>query len=92
MDVYGAQVEEVSFETDRMQFIRRGRTLAYPQALEVGRLAGNQGAVLDPVMATKYRITIKPYSTATINLVYGICESRKESESLMHKYRDKNLK
>ncbi|MGB3345147.1 MAG: glucoamylase family protein [Aequorivita sp.] len=92
MDVYGAQVEEVSFETDRMQFIGRGRTLAQPQALDNGRLAGNQGAVLDPVMATKYRITIKPYSTATINLIYGICESRKESEALMHKYRDRNLK
>ncbi len=92
MDAYGATVEEVSFETDRMKFIGRGRTLANPQALEIGKLAGNQGAVLDPVMATKYRITIQPYSTATIDLIYGICESRKESEALMHKYRDKNLK
>ncbi|TVZ28423.1 cellobiose phosphorylase [Gillisia sp. Hel_I_86] len=92
MDAYGTQVEEVSFETDRMQFIGRGRTLAYPQALDDGRLSGNQGAVLDPVMATKYRISIKPFSTATINLVYGICESREGSEALMHKYRDKNLK
>ncbi len=92
MDAYGAQVEEVSFETDRMQFIGRGRSLANPKALDVGRLAGNQGAVLDPVMATKYRITIEPYRTATIDLIYGICESREESEALMHKYRDKNLK
>lgn len=92
MDAYGAQVEEVSYETDRMQFIGRGRTLANPQALDAGKLAGNQGAVLDPVMATKFRITIKPYSTATIDLIYGICESRKESEGLMHKYRDKNLR
>jgi cellobiose phosphorylase len=92
MDAYGAEVEEVSFETDRMQFIGRGRTLANPQALDVGSLGGNQGAVLDPVMATKYRITIKPYSTATVDLIYGICESREESEALMHKYRDRNLK
>ncbi len=92
MDAYGATVEEVSFETDRMQFIGRGRTLANPQALEDGKLAGNQGAVLDPIMATKYRITIAPYSTATIDLIYGICETRHGSEALMHKYRDKNLK
>jgi len=92
IDAYGAQVEDVSYETDRMQFIGRGRTLANPQALDAGRLAGNQGAVLDPVMATKCRITIKPYSTATVDLIYGICESRKESEAVMHKYRDKNLK
>ncbi|HUH27462.1 GH36-type glycosyl hydrolase domain-containing protein, partial [Gelidibacter sp.] len=92
MDAYGAKVEEVSFETDRMKFIGRGRTLADPQAIDVGKLAGNQGAVLDPVMSTKCRITIEPYSTATIDLIYGICESRQESEALMHKYRDKNLK
>jgi cellobiose phosphorylase len=92
MDGYGSDVEEVSFETDRMQFIGRGRTLANPQGIDAGRLAGNQGAVLDPVMATKYRITVKPFKTATIDLIYGICESREESEALMHKYRDKNLK
>lgn len=92
LDAYGAQVEEVSFETDRMQFIGRGRTLANPRAIDKGRLAGNQGAVLDPVMATKVRITVKPYSTATVDLIYGICENRKETEALMHKYRDKNLK
>ncbi len=92
MDAYGAQVENVSYETDRMQFIGRGRTLANPQALNVSELAGNEGAVLDPVMAIRYRITIKPYSTATIDLIYGICEKREESEALMHKYRDKNLK
>ena len=92
MDAYGADVEEVSFETDRMQFIGRGRTLANPQALEVGKLLGNQGAVLDPVMATKYRIIVKPYGTATIDLIYGISESRKDCEALMHKYRDRNLK
>ena len=92
MEAYGAEVEEVSFETDRMQFIGRGRTLANPQALDTGRLGGNQGAVLDPVMATKYRITIKPYTTATVDLIYGICESRAETEALMHKYRDRNLK
>lgn len=92
MDAYGAEVEEISFETDRMEFIGRGRTLANPQAINTGRLGGNQGAVLDPVMATKYRITVKPHSTATIDLIYGICESREDSEALMHKYRDRNLK
>ncbi|TLP72857.1 GH36-type glycosyl hydrolase domain-containing protein [Maribacter sp. ACAM166] len=92
MNSYGAQVEEVSFETDRMQFIGRGRTLENPKALDAGRLAGNQGAVLDPVMSTKYCIIIKPNSTATIDLIYGISDSRAASEALMHKYRDENLK
>lgn len=92
LDGYGAQVEEVSYETDRMEFIGRGKTLAHPRAMNVRTLGGNQGAVLDPVMAIRYRISIKPYSTATFDLIYGICESREESEALMHKYRDRNLK
>ena len=92
MDAYGAEVEEVSFETDRMQFIGRGRSLANPQALDTVKLSGNQGAVLDPIMAIRCRVTVKPFTTATIDLVYGICESRKDSEALMHKYRDRNLK
>lgn len=92
MDAYGGQVEEVSYETDRMQFIGRGRTLANPQSLDKPKLDGNEGAVLDPVMAIRYRITVKPFSTATIDLIYGICDSREESEALMHKYRDRNLK
>ncbi|PZX60488.1 cellobiose phosphorylase [Algoriphagus ratkowskyi] len=92
MDVYGCEVEEISYETDRMQFIGRGRTLEHPLALDSRQLAGNEGAVLDPIMAIKYRITIKPFKTGTIDLIYGIGESRDASEALMNKYRDKNLK
>ncbi|MEO5648724.1 MAG: glucoamylase family protein [Ginsengibacter sp.] len=92
MEVHGVLVEEVSYETDRMQFIGRGRTLAHPQALESRKLLGNEGAVLDPVMAIRYRLSIKPNQVATIDLIFGICETRESSEALMHKYRDRNLK
>ena len=33
MAVHGAKVGEVSYETDRMQFIGRGNTVADPQAM-----------------------------------------------------------
>ena len=33
MAVHGADIDEISYETDRMQFIGRGRTAADPQAL-----------------------------------------------------------
>ena len=92
MDVHGALIEEVSYETDRMQFIGRGRTLAHPQALETSKLLGNQGSVLDPIMAIRYRITINPHQTATIDLILGISETKESTEALMHKYRDRNLK
>ena len=92
MDVHGVEVGEVSYETDRMQFIGRGRTLAHPQAMETTNLSGNEGSVLDPIMAIRYRITIKPNQTATVDLIFGICDTKESTKALMHKYRDRNLR
>ncbi len=92
MEAHGAKVEEVSFETDRLEFIGRGNTLASPQAMNVDALSGKDGAVLDPVLSIRYRISVNPGQTAVIELIYGINETREGCENLMHKYRDKHLK
>ncbi|HEV8508326.1 MAG TPA: glucoamylase family protein, partial [Chitinophagaceae bacterium] len=92
MHVHGSEVEKVSYETDRMQFIGRGRTLQYPQAMEEDVLSGSEGAVLDPVMSIRYRVHIKPGQTATIDLVYGIADNKDACENLMFKYQDRFLK
>jgi cyclic beta-1,2-glucan synthetase len=93
MDVHGtAVVETVSYETDRMQFIGRGKTLAHPQAMEDNLLSGSQGSVLDPIMAIRYRIIVRPNHPVTIDLIYGISETKEACESLMHKYQDQHLK
>ncbi|HVW99451.1 MAG TPA: hypothetical protein VHA52_03285, partial [Candidatus Babeliaceae bacterium] len=92
MHVNGSEVEEVSYETDRMQFIGRGRTLQHPQAMEDSVLSGKEGSVLDPVMSIRYRILIKPNHTATVDLVYGIADNKEACENLMFKYQDRFLK
>src|SRR5690606_28716609 len=51
-----------------------------------------EGSVLDPIMAIRYRITLRPGQTATIDLIYGIGDSRETAEAIMHKYRDRVLK
>lgn len=91
MHVNGSDVEDVSYETDRMQFIGRGRTLQHPQAIDA-ILSGKEGSVLDPVMSIRYRILIKPSQTATIDLVYGIADDKEACENLMFKYKDRFLK
>lgn len=91
MHVNGCEVEDVSYETDRMQFIGRGRTLQHPQAIDA-ILSGKEGSVLDPVMSIRYRILIKPNQTATIDLVYGIADDKEACENLMLKYKDRFLK
>ena len=46
MKVNGAEVEQISYETDRSKFIGRGNGLAEPRALtSTEPLSGSQGAV-----------------------------------------------
>ena len=92
MHVSGVEVQSVSYETDRMQFTGRGRTLYHPQAMVDENLSGKDGAVLDPIVSIRYRIVIKPNQTATADLVYGIAETKDACESLMYKYQDRYLK
>jgi cellobiose phosphorylase len=92
MDVRGVTVEAMSFETDRMQFTGRGKTLAWPQAMDTSVLSGKDGSVLDPILSIRYRITIKPNQTATFELTHGISETKEGCVGLMHKYHDQHIK
>ncbi|MGV8899143.1 MAG: GH36-type glycosyl hydrolase domain-containing protein [Burkholderiaceae bacterium] len=92
MAVRGANIVAVSFETDRMQFIGRGNTVTAPQAMQdPAPLAGNQGSVLDPIVAIRYQITIDAEQTATIDMVTGVGESRELCLGLIEKYQDRHL-
>jgi len=92
MHVSGSEVQAVSYETDRMQFTGRGRTLQHPQAMMDEFLSGKDGSVLDPIMSIRQRIIIKPNQTATVDLVYGIADTKDACQNLVHKYQDKYLK
>ncbi len=92
MVVRGADCGAASYETDRMRFIGRGRTVAAPQALrEDVVLSGRAGSVLDPMVAIRYRITLDPEQTATVDLVSGIGDTRAAAVSLVAKYQDQRL-
>jgi cellobiose phosphorylase len=92
MVVHGAAAGNVSYETDRMRFIGRGRTVANPQALNSDTpLSGSQGSVLDPIVAIRHRITLEPGQSATANLVSGVGETRERCLQLVDKYQDRHL-
>ena len=97
MAVYGAQIGEVSYETDRMQFIGRGNTVANPRAMQgaadffTGALSDSEGSVLDPIVAIRYRITLGPEESATINMVSGISETRDAALRLVEKCKDRRF-
>ena len=93
MSVNGAEIESVSYETDRMKFIGRGYSVQKPAVLENNLLlSGMQGSVLDPIVAIRYRITLKPNQTAIFDLVIGMANTEEICEGLVNKYQDKFLK
>jgi len=92
MAVYGAEIGEISYETDRMRFIGRGHTVADPQSMtDAAALSGSEGSVLDPIVAIRRHITLDPEETATINIVSGIGETRDTCMALVEKYQDRRM-
>jgi len=84
----GGEISNVSYETDRLKFIGRGRTLASPKALTMAELSGSQGSVLDPVVAIRCQITLEAEQWITLNFVTGAAVSRDASMVLVEKYQD----
>ena len=78
----------VEWETDRAQFIGRGRTTANPIALDGRALSGTTGAVLDPVAALRDRVRLAPGAFVRITFATGVAASRDAARALISKYRD----
>jgi cellobiose phosphorylase len=92
MTVHGPYTGEMSYETDRMQFIGRGGTLASPRAMEhSAALSGSQGSVLDPIVSIRCQIALDPEESATVDLVSGMGETRDVCLRLVEKYQDRRL-
>jgi cyclic beta-1,2-glucan synthetase len=92
MSVHDAEVESLTYETDRARFLGRGRIPASPLALDQdGGLSGSQGSVLDPIVAIRCRFTLAPEQSASVDLVFGIGDSREVALNLVDKYQDRRL-
>jgi cellobiose phosphorylase len=92
MTVHGADMGEMSYETDRLRFIGRGNTLIAPQALRsLSPLSDSQGPVLDPIVAIRCQIILAPGKSATVNVITGAGDAREVCTGLVEKYRDRYL-
>ncbi len=91
--VHNADIDEISYETDRARFIGRGRDLSQPRVMDADctQLSNAAGSVLDPVIAIRCRITLEPEQSATVDLVTGVGPSRDACMQLIGKYRDRHL-
>ena len=92
MATHGNAFDNASYETDRREFIGRGRTLQDPAAMHLpGALSNSEGAVLDPITAIRHVILLEPDESATIDYVTGIADVQERALGLIEKYRDRRL-
>jgi cyclic beta-1,2-glucan synthetase len=80
-----SSIEAAEFETDRAQFLGRGRTLENPEAL-TRRLTSSIGAVLDPIFSLRRRVTILPNQRFQFALVTVVADSRDAVVTLAGRY------
>ncbi|MEO6039620.1 MAG: glucoamylase family protein, partial [Saprospiraceae bacterium] len=88
-----AEASEVSFETNRKNFIGRGHSLADPQVmLRSAPLSNTDGAVLDPIVSVQSRTVLGPNKTIIIDVITGISDTRIRSQHLIDKYQDRHMR
>ncbi|MEI7610195.1 MAG: glycosyl transferase, partial [Rhodospirillaceae bacterium] len=79
----------MQFETDRAQFLGRGRGLRAPAAmLPRTPLSGTVGTVLDPIFSLRRTVRVPPRTTARIAFWTVIAPSRREVLDLVDKHQD----
>ena len=93
MAAHGASAgSALSYETDRLRFLGRGRTPADPRAMrEPGPLSDTAGSVLDPIVAIRGRYVLEPDESITLDVVSGVAETRAACLALVGKYQDRRL-
>ena len=79
----------MSYETDRMRFVGRGRTAGEAQALDSDApLAGNAGAVLDAIAAIRVPLVLAAGASCTVDWFTGVGATRAECEALVRRCRE----
>ncbi|MBN1641383.1 MAG: cellobiose phosphorylase [Anaerolineae bacterium] len=78
-----------TYETDRRQFVGRGRTVRAPRAMVEGKGLPSMttGATLDPIMSLRHEVELAPYAIAELAYVTLAAQSRQEALALATRYR-----
>lgn len=85
----GEAVGSLQYETSRLNFIGRGRTLYNPMAMDKDTpLNNNIGAVLDPIISVRRRIRLRGGESCKIAYTTAVADSREEAVELAKKYRE----
>jgi len=84
----GRKQGPVEWETDRAQFLGRGRGPDNPQALDGRSLSGTTGCVLDPVVSLRQRIRLAPGGFIKLSFATGMAATRETALALAQRYHE----
>ncbi len=88
----GTQVDETSFETDRMKFVGRGQAIANPTVFRNrDPLSNSYGATLDPIVSIRKIVLLQPDETVTVDVITGVAETKVIATGMTEKYSDASL-
>ncbi len=87
--VEGETIGDLEWETDREQFLGRGRGVRVPSAMMEGRhLSNTVGSVLDPILSLRRRVRVRPGKTVRVAFATLVASSRSAVLDLADKYHD----
>jgi cyclic beta-1,2-glucan synthetase len=87
--VEGETIGDLEWETDRAQFLGRGRGVRSPHAMTDGRrLSNTVGSVLDPIVSLRRRVRVRPGKTVRVAFSTLVAPSRSGVLDLADKYHD----
>lgn len=85
----GKVMSEIQYETDRAQFIGRGRNLSNPYAmLEGENLSNVAGETLDPILSLRVQVLVPAGSKIHVAFSTGLASSREEALEWADRYHD----
>ena len=85
----GDTSSKTEWETSRVRFLGRGRTMATPIALDGRALTGTTGSVLDPVVSLRQRVRLEPGGFARLAFSTGAADTRELAVTLAQRYHDR---
>jgi len=80
------------FETNRENFIGRGRNISTPIVIDKNSaLTNTVGAVLDPIFSIRKQVKLAPQASVQLCFVSGVTNSREEAFKLIDRYHDPHV-